>query len=91
MRRIILHRRATRYLRRMPRDRQAQMVASLEEIAALPDITAHPGIRKLTGQDGWFRLRVGVYRAILQPKENGEVEVLFVDYIGPRGDAYRSS
>lgn len=88
MRRIVLHRRATRYLRRMPRDRQGQMIAALEEIAALNDITTHPGIRKLTNQDGWYRLRVGVYRAILKPQGAGEVEVLFVDYIGPRGDAY---
>ena len=87
MRRIILHRRATRYLRRMPRDRQAQMITALEEVAALADITTHPGIRKLNGQDGWYRLRVGVYRAILQPRASGEVEVLSVDYIGPRGDA----
>lgn len=72
----------------MPRERQSQMVAALEEVAVLGDITSHPGVRKLSGQDGWYRLRVGVYRAILQPRENGEIEVLYVDYIGPRGDAY---
>jgi hypothetical protein len=26
---------------------------------------------------------------ILQPQEYREVEVLFIDYIGPRGDAYK--
>jgi mRNA-degrading endonuclease RelE of RelBE toxin-antitoxin system len=89
VRQIKLHRRATQYLRRMPRDRQTQMVAALEEVAGYPDINNHPGIRKLTGQEGWFRLRVGSYRAILQPQDSGEIEVLFVDYIGPRGDTYR--
>lgn len=64
------------------------MVAALDEVAALDDISAHSGIRKLINQDGWYRLRVGAYRAILQPREEGEIEVLFVDYIGPRGDAY---
>lgn len=49
----------------------------------------HPSIRKLVGLKDWFRLRVGFYRAILQPRENEEVAVLFVDYIGPRGDAYK--
>ena len=68
--------------------RERQMVGALEEVAGLDDISTHPGIRKLTVQDGWYRLRVGVYRAILQPREGGQVEVLFVDYIGPRGDAY---
>jgi len=72
----------------MPRDRQAQMIAALEEVASLADITSHSGVRKLSGLDGWFPLRVGLYRAILQPRENGEVEVLFVDYLGPRGEAY---
>jgi hypothetical protein len=37
---------------------------------------------------GWFRLRVGVYRAILKLSVIEVDEVLFVDYIGPRGDAY---
>ena len=64
------------------------MVSALEEVAGYADINTHPGIRKLTGQEGWFRLRVGLYRAILQPQENGEIAVLFVDYIGSRGDAY---
>ena len=36
------------------------MVAALEEVAALNDIGLHPGIRKLTNQEGWYRLRVGV-------------------------------
>lgn len=50
MRQIKLHRRATQYLRRMPRDRQIQMVAVLEEVAGYLDINTHPGIRKLTGR-----------------------------------------
>jgi mRNA-degrading endonuclease RelE of RelBE toxin-antitoxin system len=87
MRRIKLHRRATRYLRRMPQDRQGQMVRALEEVAALDDLNSHPNIRSLTGQSDCFRLRVGIYRAILQPQD-GEDPILYVDYIGPRGDAY---
>ena len=89
MRRVIMHRRASRYLRRMPPQRQAQMVEVIEQVAGLEDISTHPGIRQLKGVDGWFRLRVGIYRAVLQPREDGSVEVLFVDYIGPRGDAYK--
>ncbi len=89
MRRIVLHRKATRYLRRMPRDRQRQMVKALEEVAACDDIEGHPNVRSLSGAyAGRCRLRVGVYRAILVlGVESGE-DVLYVDYIGPRGDAY---
>ena len=89
MREIVLHRRAEKNLSRMPRPRQIQMLTALEEIAALGNISDHPNIRALSGElAGWFRLRVGVYRAILQPREIKAAEVLYVAYIGPRGDAY---
>ncbi len=91
MRKIKLHRRATKYFRRMPRDRQLQMVADLEEVAALPDIAEHPNISHMQGNpQGWFRLRVGSYRAVLQPQDDPPEPILYVDYIGPRGDAYRA-
>ncbi len=89
MRRIVLHRRAVKYLRCMPRDRQAQIVQALEEIAAVQNLGEHPHIKALSGEfSGWFRLRTGVYRSIVQPRQEDADEVLYVDYIGPRGDAY---
>jgi mRNA-degrading endonuclease RelE of RelBE toxin-antitoxin system len=89
MRRITLHRRAVKYLRCMPRDRQAQLVQALEEIAAVQNLGEHPHIKALSGEfAGWFRLRTGVYRSIVQPRQENADEVLYVDYIGPRGDAY---
>ena len=89
MRRIPLHRRAVKYLRYMPRDRQAQLVQALEEIAAVQNLGEHPHIKALSGEfAGWFRLRTGVYRSIIQPRQEDADEVLYVDYIGPRGDAY---
>lgn len=72
----------------MPKDRQAQMVAVIEEVAATAEVSRHPRVRAMTGQDGWYRLRVGDYRAVFQPREEGRLEILYVDYIGPRGDAY---
>ena len=85
MRTVKLHRRAVKYLRRMPRERQQQMVLALEDVAKLKKIADHPGVKPLVGMHGWFRLRVGGYRAILQAREEA---ILYVDYIGPRGDAY---
>lgn len=77
MRRIVLHRRAVKYLRCMPRERQAQIVEALEEIAALQNLSDHPNIKALTGEfAGWFRLRTGVYRSIVQPRVESSVEVL---------------
>ena len=89
MRRIVLHRRAVKSLRGMPRDRQAQIVQALEEIAAVQNLREHPSIKALSGEfAGWFRLRTGVYRSIVQPRQEDPDEILYVDYIGPRGDAY---
>lgn len=89
MRRIVLHRRAVKYLRCMPSDRQVQIVQALEEIAAIQNLSEHPQIKSLSGEfTGWFRLRTGIYRSIVQPRLEYDVEVLYVDYIGPRGDAY---
>ncbi len=73
----------------MPRDRQVQIVQALEEIAAIQNLSEHPQIKALSGEfNGWFRLRTGSYRSIIQPRFEDADEVLYVDYIGPRGDAY---
>lgn len=40
---------------------------ALREVASLPNIADHPGIKQMKGDmAGWSRLRVGSYRAILQ-------------------------
>ena len=90
MRSIVFHRRAARYLSRMPRDRAAQVRDALREVAGLEDIASHHGIKKMSGSmAGWSRLRIGNYRAILQVTIIEVGEVLFVDAIGPRGDIYK--
>jgi mRNA-degrading endonuclease RelE of RelBE toxin-antitoxin system len=42
------------------------------------------------GMAGWFRLRVGSYRVILQVTVMEIDEVLYVDANGPRGDIYNT-
>lgn len=90
MRAIVFHRRAARYLLRMPRDRAVQMRDALREIAGLANIAVHPNIKQMSGaMAGWSRLRVGDYRAVLQVTIIQLDEVLYVDAIGPRGDIYK--
>jgi mRNA-degrading endonuclease RelE of RelBE toxin-antitoxin system len=89
MRAIVFHRRAARYLGRMPRDRAVQVRDALREVAGLANIADHPDIKRMSGQmAGWSRLRVGSYRAILQVTVIEIDEVLYVDALGPRGDIY---
>ena len=90
MRAIVFHRRAARYLGRMPRDRAVQVRDALREVAALANIADHPNTKSMSGEmAGWSRLRVGSYRAILQLTVIEIDEVLYVDAIGPRGDVYK--
>ena len=65
------------------------MIAALEEVADISDISQHPKIKALSGDlSGWWRLRTGVYRSVLQLRLIEEDETVYVDYIGPRGDVY---
>lgn len=74
----------------MPRDRQIEMRDALREIAELEDIGTYPSIIQMKGGSGeWSRLRVGLYRAILQVAVKKDHEVLYVDFLGPRGGAYK--
>ena len=91
MRAIVFHRRAGRYLSRMPRDRAIQVSDALREVAALDEISSHPNLKPMAGNmAGWSRLRIGSYREILQVTLMEVNEVLYVDAIGPRGDIYKS-
>lgn len=91
MREIIFHRRAAKYLKKMPKDRAVQMRDALRELAELENIAAHPNMKQMTGtMSNWSRLRVGNYRAIVQLTIIEIDEVLYVDAVGPRGDIYKS-
>jgi len=91
MRPIQLHQRnAAKYLKKMPPQRRAQMIATLEEVAELEDINTHPAVKALMGQDaGAYRLRVGSYRALMRLIDEKQIEVLYVERIGSRGDVYK--
>jgi len=90
MRKIQLHRRAKTALLRIPLNRAEQIATALGEVAELDSVASHQNVLPLSGAlRGWFRLRVGGYRAIFQPREDGSLAVLHVDWIGPRGQAYR--
>ena len=90
MREIRFHNRVERYFKRMPKNIVLKVMEELEEVAMLDDPLSHRNVKKLAGtQQVWYRLRVGQYRAIFQLREDGEAEIVYVDYVGPRGDAYK--
>ncbi|MFJ8437027.1 type II toxin-antitoxin system RelE/ParE family toxin [Kitasatospora sp. NPDC094019] len=75
--------------------RQLRAVGQVEAMRILTALTAlgdDPfaeglGVKKLTGHDGLYRLRVGVYRVVYEVR-SGEMVVLVVN-VGNRRDVYR--
>ena len=86
MPRLIVHKRAMRYLQRMDRRLKAQLVAKLEELARNPDSAA--GVKPMAGEwAGFFRLRHGDLRVIFMHDRTGDA--IIVAHVGPRGDIYK--
>ena len=86
MPKLLVHKRAARYLQRMDARIKAQLVAKLGELAQNPD--AMPGVKPMAGEwAGHFRLRHGDLRVI--DLHDRAADTLIVAHIGPRGDVYK--
>ena len=75
---------ALRELRKLPRKVQVRIVTRSEALAKEP---RPPGVKKLEGMKGLYRLRVGKRRMIYQIQD--ERLVVLVVRIGHRRDVYR--
>ena len=86
MRKIVVHRRAANYLRRLPDHHKTKIKAELEKLKESP--FNMDKIRKMHGEwAGYHRMRIGDFRVIfLHDEEN---DMIYVDHIGPRGDIYK--
>jgi mRNA interferase RelE/StbE len=86
MPRLVVHKRAARYLERMDARIKAQLTAKLTDLARNPE--AMPGVKPMAGE--WarlFRLRHGDLRVIyLHDRANDAIVIL---HVGPRGDVYK--
>ncbi|MHA1568988.1 MAG: type II toxin-antitoxin system RelE family toxin [Alphaproteobacteria bacterium] len=68
----------------LPRADQKRITAKVDALAHNP---YPPGIKKLSHDEGLFRLRVGQYRVLYQVQQN--VLLVLVVKIGHRRDIYR--
>jgi mRNA interferase RelE/StbE len=83
---LVLHRRVQRYARRLPADLKEKVKASLTKLAEDPD--NYPGAITMAGQwQGYRRIRIGNLRVIYSYQ--AEAEMIYVDYLGPRGEIYK--
>jgi len=86
MPRLLVHRRAARYLERMDERIKEQLKRKLEQLAKNPN--AAPGVRPMAGEwAGFYRLRHGDLRVIYLFDRTSDTIV--VAHIGPRGDVYK--
>ena len=86
MPKLVVHKRAGRYLKRMDARIKSQVVAKLEELARNPDGMA--GIKPMSGEwAGHFRLRHGDLRIIYL--HDRAADTIVIAHIGPRGDVYK--
>jgi mRNA interferase RelE/StbE len=86
MPKLLVHKRAARYLERMDARIKAQLVAKIEELAKNPQ--KMPGVKPMAGEwNGFFRLRHGDLRVIyLHDRAN---DTIIIAHVGPRGDVYK--
>ncbi|ABA56957.1 conserved hypothetical protein [Nitrosococcus oceani ATCC 19707] len=83
---IVVHRRAARYLRKLPQDQQVKIKHVLAQMKNGP--LGLSGIKSMVGDwAGYRRIRVGNVRIIFWIDELKNV--VYVDHIGPRGDVYK--
>ena len=86
MPKLVVHKRAARYMERMDARIKVQLVAKLTGLAKNPD--AMPGVKPMAGEwAGFFRLRYGDLRVIyLHDRPN---DTIVIAHVGPRGDVYK--
>lgn len=84
---VVVHRRAVRYLNKLPLDQQARIKYLLNEIGNDPSGLANT--KNMVGDwEGYRRARIGGIRIIFWIDEGKKT--VYVDHIGPRGDIYKS-
>ncbi len=86
MSKVIVHRHAVKYLKRLPKSTQQRIKTILKQLEADP--LDQLGIKHMVGDwSGYHRLRAGKLRIIYW--YDAKEDIVYVDHIGPRGDVYK--
>ena len=86
MSKVIVHRNAASYLRRIPKDGKEKIKNILKQLKDNP--LEHPRVKHMVGEwAGYHRIRAGKIRIIFWYEASEDT--VFVDHIGPRGDVYK--
>lgn len=86
MSRIIIHKRAVKFLRKLPEYQKEKIKNSLRVLENNP--LGFSGLKNMVGEwTGYYRIRLGDIRVIFWFDETQDI--VYVDYIGFRGDVYK--
>ncbi len=81
---IILKKRAQKELSSLPMRNITQIASVIDKLSRNP---RPEGFKKLTGQKGWWRIRIGNYRILYSINDLEELITIF--RIGHRKDIYK--
>ena len=79
---ILLRPLARKYFERLNEPDKSRIKASLDDLRKEPP---EGDIRPLTGQAGYFRVKIGNYRILFRYED----DTIFITNIDPRGQAYK--
>jgi mRNA interferase RelE/StbE len=79
---VLLYKAASKYLERLGEPMKGRFTTALKDLAKNPPAG---DIRPVVGQAGYFRLKVGDFRALYRI----ENDTIFVTHIDLRGQAYK--
>ena len=83
---VKIRRQAKRKLRTLPRPERQRIAEKIHNLGLNPD-DKELDVKKLEGEEGLFRLRVGDWRVIFNRQD--ELKIIAIEKIKPRGDAYK--
>lgn len=83
---VIVHKRAARYLKGLPEFQKQRIIQSLRELEN--GITGKMDVKSMAGEwKGYYRMRIGDIRVIFWIEH--KLKTIYVDHIGSRGDVYQ--
>ena len=86
MSKVIGHHRAAKYLNKLPKETKERIKLILKELEDNP--LEQSNVKHMVGEwAGYHRIRAGKLRIIFWYDPNDDV--VYIDHIGPRGDAYK--
>lgn len=77
---------ARKYLESVDSKTRTRLLAAIAKLAQFPPTG---DIKPMSGIPGKYRLRVGSYRVLFSYGKDGEIIIVLVEDIGPRGDIYK--